>query len=156
MSKVLERLAEAGLELPNLQPSTGKFKPYVISGNHIYISGQLPLGFGDIGEHVGQFGKNCDIERGLIIAKIVALNILYQAMVACDGDLDKIKRCVKLTVFVNSSDTFVDQPIIANAISEVMLIAFGVFGEHARSAIGVAQLPFGVAVEAEAIFEIRD
>ncbi|MDF3046892.1 MAG: RidA family protein [Candidatus Midichloriaceae bacterium] len=154
MSQVLKRLKEANLELPVLSASSAKFKPYIISGNHIYISGQLPLGFGEISEHVGQLGNNCTIERGSIIAKIVALNILYQAYNACNGDLDKIKRCVKITVFVNSAPSFTDQPIVANAISEIMLLAFGERGEHARSAIGVAQLPFGVAVEAEAIFEI--
>ncbi|MCE2991768.1 MAG: RidA family protein [Candidatus Jidaibacter sp.] len=154
MSQVLKRLKEANLELPVLSSSAAKFKPYVISGNHIYISGQLPLGFGDISEHVGKLGSDCPVERGIKIAKIVALNILYQAYKACDGNLDRIKQCVKITVFVNSSAIFTDQAIIANAISDVMLLAFAEKGEHARSAIGVAQLPFGVAVEAEAIFEI--
>ncbi len=154
MSNVLQKLTEAGFKLPILPPPIGKFKPYVISGNTIYISGQLPLGFGDIREHVGQLGKDCDVERGKRIAEIVGLNILYQAAAACGGNLDKIKRCVKLAVFVNCNHTFTDQPIIANAISELMLIAFGQKGEHARSAIGVEQLPFGAAVEAEAIFEI--
>lgn len=154
MSRAIRRLAEFNLVLPVLPVPTTKFKPYVVSGNHVYVSGQLPLGFGDIKEHVGQLGKDCDVKNGINIAKIVALNVLYQAAAACGGDLDKIKRCVKLTVFVNSSSTFTDQPVIANAISEIILIAFGDEGEHARSAIGVSQLPFGVAVEAEAIFEI--
>jgi enamine deaminase RidA (YjgF/YER057c/UK114 family) len=154
MSEALKRLLDAGFELPVLPSVTGKFKPYVMSGNHLYISGQLPLGFGDIKEHVGQLGINCDIERGKKIARIVGLNILYQVSAACNGDLDKIKRCVKLTVFINCSHTFTDQPIIANEISELMLTVFGQKGEHARSAIGVVQLPFGVAVEAEALFEI--
>lgn len=154
MSSVLKNLSEVGLKLPELPASVGKFKPYAISGKQVFISGQLPLGFGDIKEHVGQFGSNMEIEKGKNIARIVALNILYQLKAAV-GNLESIKRCVKLTVFVNSSSSFTDQPLIANEISEIMLIAFGAKGEHARSAIGVSQLPFGVAVEAEAIFEIE-
>ncbi len=94
------------------------------------------------------------MERGKHIARIVGLNILYHLNSATGGNLDRVKRCMKLTVFVNSTPEFTEQPAIANEISEMMLIAFGEKGEHARSAIGVAQLPFGVAVEAEAIFEI--
>lgn len=155
MSRVLRRLSEFNLVLPTLPAPVTKFKPYVISENKIYVSGQLPLGFGDIRDHVGQLGKDCDVAGAINIAKIVALNLLYQASAACDGNLDKVKRCIKLTVFVNSSPNFTDQPVIANAISEILLIAFGnEAGQHARSAIGVSQLPFGVAVEAEAIFEI--
>lgn len=154
MSIVLERLQKAGLALPELNPPAAKFVPYVISGDHAYISGQLPLGFGELADHKGQVGTDISIETAKQTARVVALNILFHARAAAGGNLDKIKRCVKLTVFVNSAPTFTDQPQVANEISEIMLQAFGDKGIHARSAIGVAQLPFGVSVEAEAIFEI--
>lgn len=154
MSNALKKLAENGLSLPKLETPAAKFKPYVVSQNMVYISGQLPLGFGDISQHVGQVGKDMDIAQAKEVAKIVGLNILYRLNEACSGDMDKVKRCVKLTVFVNSAPNFNEHPAIANEISELMLLAFDERGQHARSAIGVAQLPFGVAVEAEAIFEI--
>jgi enamine deaminase RidA (YjgF/YER057c/UK114 family) len=153
MSQVLANLNAQGINLPALGESKTLFKQYVVSGNHVYISGQLPLGFGDLKEHVGQLGKNCDIERARKIANYCALNAIAQLQAAI-GDLDKVKRCTKLTVFVNSTAEFTDQPQVANAASELMIQAFGEKGAHARSAIGVSQLPFGVAVEVEAIFEI--
>lgn len=153
MSQVLESLSAQGIKLPLLGESKTLFKQFVVSGNHVYISGQLPLGFGELKEHVGQLGKNCDLERGKRIARYCALNAIAQLQAAV-GDLDKVKRCVKLTVFVNSTAEFTDQPQVANAVSELMVQAFGEKGAHARSAIGVSQLPFGVAVEVEAIFEI--
>ena len=153
MSQVLENLNAQGINLPELGESKTIFKQYIVSGNHVYISGQLPLGFGDLKDHVGQLGKSCDVERARKIAHYCALNAIAQLQVAI-GDLDRVKRCVKLTVFVNSTGDFTDQPMVANAASELMVAAFGEKGAHARSAIGVSQLPFGVAVEVEAIFEI--
>lgn len=154
MSKALSKLSVLGLQLPNIEPSSALYMPYAISQNLVYISGQLPLGFGDLKQHVGQLGKDIDIEKAKHIAQLCGLNIIYRLQQACHGDLDMMKKCVKLTVFVNSTPDFTDQPIIANVISQLMLDVFCEKGEHARSAIGVSQLPFGVAVEAEAIFEI--
>ncbi len=153
MSQALKNLESNGYKLPELKPAQTKFKPFLISGSHVYISGQLPLGFGDVKEHVGHLGGNVSIEQGQKIAHICGLNVLAQLQAAV-GDLDKVKKCVKLTIFVNSTPTFTDQPVVANAVSDLMLKTFGEKGEHARSAIGVAQLPLGVAVEVEAIFEI--
>ncbi len=154
MSQVLKNLESNGYTLPALSPNPqAKFKPFLISGNQVFVSGQLPLGFGEVKEHVGQLGANISIEEGQKIAHICGLNVLAQVQAAV-GDLDKVKKCVKLTIFVNSTASFIEQPVVANAVSDLMLKAFGSKGEHARSAIGVAQLPLGVAVEVEAIFEI--
>ncbi|MCE2993128.1 MAG: RidA family protein [Alphaproteobacteria bacterium] len=154
MSQALKKLSEKGLSLPHLEPSNALFMPYSISNNMVYVSGQLPLGFGDVKQHVGQVGKDIDIERAKQIAKICGLNVIYRMNQACHGDLDLVKKCVKITVFVNSSPEFTDQPLVANVVSQLMIDVFGEKGEHARSAIGVSQLPLGVAVEVEAIFEI--
>ncbi len=154
MSQVLKNLESNGYKLPVLSPNPqAKFKPFLVSGNQVYISGQLPLGFGDVKEHVGQLGGKVSIEQGQKISHICGLNVLAQLQAAI-GDLDKVKKCVKLTIFVNSTPSFTDQPVVANAVSDLMLKTFGEKGDHARSAIGVAQLPLGVAVEVEAIFEI--
>lgn len=152
MSEPLNKLKELGLKLPELQPSQAAFKPYVISGNQLLISGQLPLGYGDLSKHAGQLGANFSLEQGQEVAKFCALNVLKHAMDACGG-LTKA-RCLKIIVFVNSTSTFTDQPKVANAASELINHVLGINGQHARSAIGVSQLPFGVAVEIEAIFEI--
>jgi enamine deaminase RidA (YjgF/YER057c/UK114 family) len=153
--KVEAKLKELNLTLPEIKPAQTLFKPYLVTGNTVYISGQLPTGFGELSEHVGQLGKDCDIEKGKKVAHICGLNVIAQVKAACGGNLDKVKKCAKLVVFVNSSSTFTEQPAIANAVSDLMLKVFGDAGNHARSAIGVSQLPFGVAVEVEAIFEIE-
>jgi len=153
MSQVIDNLEKAGLKLPVLGESKTLFKQHIVSGSHVYISGQLPLGFGELKEHMGQLGRDCDIERGKKIAQYCGLNVIAQLQAAVEN-LDKVKRCSKLTVFVNSSANFTEQPLLANVVSELMITAFGEKGNHARSAIGVSQLPFGVAVEVEAIFEV--
>lgn len=155
MSAVLQKLTELGLSMPQLEPAKTLFQPYVIFGDQVIISGQLPAGFGDIANHVGQVGKDVDIDFAKKVAKLCGLNILYQLNAATNGDLNKIKRALKLTVFVNSAPNFTMQPAVANEISQLFLDVFGTEkGAHARSAIGVSQLPFGVAVEAEAMFQI--
>jgi enamine deaminase RidA (YjgF/YER057c/UK114 family) len=152
MNKVKERLKKIGFELPKLGENKTLFKQCVQSGNHIYVSGQLPAGFGELSMYAGQLGGNIDIEKGKQIAKYSFLNILAQ-LEAFLGDLDKIKKCVKITVFVNSYAHFNEQHLVANAASQIILDIFE-NPDHSRSAIGVAQLPFGVAVEIEGIFEI--
>ena len=153
---VIDNLEQNGLKLPDVEhPAAALYNPYIISGNHVYVSGQLPMGFGDMSEHVGQLGTNMDAEKGAKIAEYCMLNALKQVKDACGGDLGKVKRCVKITVFVNSAADFTDQPKVANGASNVIVKAFGTEkGQHSRSAIGNSQLPFGVAVEVEAIFEI--
>lgn len=155
MSAIMQKLSELGLSLPSLEPAKTLFQPYVICGDQVMISGQLPAGFGDINNHVGQVGKDVDVDFAKKVAKLCGLNILYQLSAATNGDLNKVNRALKLTVFVNSASSFTAQPAVANEISQLFLDVFGSEkGAHARSAIGVSQLPFGVAVEAEAIFQI--
>lgn len=145
-------LAEHNLSLPELKPSAALFKGAVLSGKQVIVSGQLPLGFGELSQHVGQLGDNVSIEQGQKIAAICALNVLAQADTLVG--LENIKSCLKITVFVNSVAGFNQQHMVANGASEVMLKAFGAESHHARSAIGVSQLPFGVAVEVEALLEV--
>lgn len=155
MSQVLKNLSASELSLPSLPKSQTLFRPYIISGNLVFISGQLPLGFGELANYSGKLGQQFNIEQGQKIAQICGLNVLYHLQNACSGNLDKVQQCIKLTVFVNSTPDFTEQPAIADAVSKLMVQAFGEEkGAHSRSAIGVAQLPKGVAVEVEAIFKI--
>lgn len=147
-----DRLAEMNITLPNAAAPAANYVPFVISGNYLYISGQIPMGPNGI-EYIGKLGENASIEDGQAAAKLCAINILAQAKSAL-GDLENIKRLVKLVGFVSSAPDFVDQPKIINGASDFMVAALGDRGAHARSAVGVAALPFGVAVEVEAIIEI--
>ena len=142
------------LDLPQAAPPAANYVPFVISGNQIFISGQIPFLNGEI-KHIGQLGKDYTTEQGIEAAHLCGLNILAQLNVALNGDLNKIVRCVKLGVFVNSTPDFTDQPKVANGVSDLMLNTFGENGRHARFAMGAAQLPLGVAVEVDAIFEIE-
>ncbi|WP_306257481.1 RidA family protein [Pararhizobium sp. IMCC21322] len=147
-----DRLAEMNITLPNAAAPAANYVPFVISGNYLYVSGQIPIGPNGI-EYIGKLGENASIEDGQAAAKLCAINILAQAKSAL-GELERIIRLVKLVGFVNSTSDFVDQPKIINGASDFMVAALGDRGAHARSAVGVAALPFGVAVEVEAIFEI--
>ncbi len=154
-SDVNTNLKLHGIELPVLTAKKNSFVPYVISGNVIYISGQLPTGTGELSKHVGKLGKEFTAGQGKEIARIAALNVVAQLKDALGGDWSRLSKAVKLTVFVNSQDDFTDQPLVANGASEVINQIFGARGAHARSAVGVKQLPLGVAVEVEAIFELK-
>lgn len=147
-------LAASGIKLPEAIKPVASYVPYVVTGNQVFISGQLPLGIGELSEHVGQLGRDFTLEQGNKTARVCALNVISQLRAACGGNLDRVARCVKLVVFVNSTGDFTDQPAVANGASDTMKEVFGEAGEHARSAIGVSQLPKGVAVEVEAVFEL--
>lgn len=142
------------ITLPAVSKPVASYVPYVISGNTVFISGQLPLGVGELENYVGQLGSGYPLENAQEAARVCALNVIAQVKEACNGNLNRVKRCVKLTVFVNSSLSFTEQPQVANGASDLIVKVFGEKGAHARSAIGVSQLPRGVSVEVEAIFEI--
>ena len=144
-------LEKSGLVLPQASIPVANYVPCVVSGNMLYVSGQLPARDGQMMK--GTLGKDVSIEQGRAAAELCALNILAQAKAAL-GSLDRIKRCVKLGVFVASTPDFFDHPKIANGASDTMVNAMGDAGKHARFALGVAALPFGVSVEVDAIFEI--
>lgn len=146
-----DRLAELNITLPEAAAPAANYVPFVTSGNHLYISGQIPMGASGL-EYIGKLGDDTSVEDGQAAAQLCAVNILAQAKSAL-GDLEKIKRLVKLVGFVNSTPDFTDQPKIINGASDFMVAALGDKGPHARSAVGVAALPFGVAVEIEAIIE---
>jgi enamine deaminase RidA (YjgF/YER057c/UK114 family) len=147
--RVQERLTERGIELPRVQPPVANYMPAVAAGNLLHVAGQVSVWNGEF-RHVGQLGREIDVEEGRQAARLCGLNILAQ-MQAVLGDLDRVRRCVKLNVFVNSAAGFIDQPKVANGASDLMVEAFGDAGRHACSAVGIAQLPFGVSVEIDAL-----
>ena len=128
--------------------------PYLITGNQLVISGQLPFGKDGL-EYVGKVGDNITVEQAQEAAKLCAINILAQANAALGGDLTRVVRLVRLGGFVNAVDSFTEQPAVINGASNFVVDVLGEAGKHARAAVGVASLPFGVAVEIDAIFEIK-
>lgn len=149
---IKKRLTELNIELPVVAVPVANYISYNFSGNQVHISGQLPkLGDDMI---IGKVGDNLTKEDGIKAAELCMLNIISQLNSACEGNLDKVKRAIKINVFVNSSNDFTDHPIVANGASDLLVNVFGEKGKHARSAVGVSSLPRGVAVEIDAIFEI--
>ena len=147
-----ENLKKFGINLPNAPDPVGSYVASKIVGNFIYISGQVS--FNTDGNLIkGKVGKELSLEQGQEAAKFCALNILAQLKKKC-GTLDKVKGCVKLTGYVNSTDSFEDQPKIINGASDLISNIFGDEGKHARAAISVNSLPLGAAVEVDGIFEL--
>lgn len=153
MSLVTARLAELGIVLPTPAKPLAAYVPTVRTGNQVFVSGQVPIGPQGI-EFVGKLGATMDIETGAKAARLCAINLLAQMNAYLDGDLERITRCVKLVGFVNATPDFADHPKVINGASELIGAVLGEKGQHARSAVGVGSLPFGVSVEVEAIFEI--
>lgn len=152
MSHVESRLAELGIALPQAAPAAANYAPTCLHDGMLYISGQLPLVDGKA-SHKGKLGRDLSLEDGQAAARNCAINIIAQAKGAL-GDLDRVRRVVKLTGFVNSDPSFSDQPKVVNGASDLMGQAFGDAGVHSRSAVGAAALPFDVAVEVEAIIAV--
>lgn len=150
---IADKLIKLGYELPNAAAPAANYVPYVISGKHIFISGQIPFLNGQE-MHTGTVGDDLSLEDGVEAAKACALNILGQANAAVDGDWSKIKRLVKLGAFVNSTPDFTGQPQVVNGASDLMVAVLGDSGRHARFAVSAPSLPRGVAVEIDAIFEL--
>lgn len=147
------RLSALGLELPKPAAAAANYVPYVISGNQVFIAGQIPFLNGEK-IHIGRVGETLTIEQGQEAAKACALNILAQIKAAVNGDWSRVVRCVKLGGFVNAPSNFDQHPAVINGASEIMVAALGDAGRHARFAVGASNLPFGVAVEIDAVFEI--
>ena len=147
------KLKELNIELPNAPDPVGAYVAFKKIGNLLFISGQLPIS--KDGKMIkGKIGEELSLEEGQKASKLCVLNILAQAKKAMDGDLDKIKNCIKITGFVNSSNDFIDQPKVINPASETLSEVFGIKGKHARAAVSANSLPLGAAVEIDAIFEI--
>ena len=154
MTKIASRIKELGIELPNAAAPAANYVPYILSGNQVFIAGQIPFWNGEL-TGLGKLGSNLSIEEGAKIARICGLNLLAQLEVACDGDLDRVSRVIKLGGFVNCNSDFVDQPQIINGASDLLVKIFGEPGMHTRAAISTNSLPLGVAVEVDAIFELN-
>ena len=153
MSSAIERrLAELGLVLPDAPAPAANYVPYVVSGQLIMVSGQLPLAGGELVK--GRLGADLDVARGAAAARLCALNLLAQARAACDGDLARLGRCLKLGGFVACTPEFTDHPKVINGASDLMVEVMGSAGRHARFAVGAPSLPLGVAVEIEGVFTL--
>ncbi len=146
------RLAAAGVTLPEAAAPAANYVPYVVFGSMLQTSGQLPLEAGKLAVS-GKLGGDVSLEDGQKAARLCAINILAQAKAALGGDWDRVKRLLKLTVFVASDPSFTEQHKVANGASDFLVEILGDAGRHARSAVGVPSLPMDAAVEIEAIFE---
>ncbi len=147
------RLAEHGVTLPDAPAPAANYVPFVITGNLVHISGQISQN--EHGLIKGRLGEDLAVEQGTEAARRCAISLLAQLKRACGGDFDRLSKAVKLVGFVNSTPDFTDQPKVINGASDFLVAVLGDVGRHARSAVSAASLPLGVAVEIEAIFELR-
>ncbi len=144
------KLATLGIAIPAASAPAANYVPFVITGSQLWISGQISMANGTF--MTGKLTGEADVEAGRAAARQCAINLIAQIKAAL-GDLDRVKRVVKLVGFVNSGPDFTDQPKVVNGCSDLFVDVFGDAGRHARSAVGVAQLPFNVSVEIEAVIE---
>ena len=154
MGLIDKRLAELGIALPTPAKPIANYVPWVRTGNLVFISGQGAVRDGKI-EYTGKVGDTLSVEEAIASARLTAINVIAHLRDACGGDLDRVKRIVKLLGFVNCTPAFGDQPKIINGASDLMVEVFGDKGRHARSAVGAPALPFNLSVEVEAIAEIE-
>ena len=148
------KIKELEINIPDAKPPVGSYVATKIVGNLLYISGQISIS--ENGELIkGKVGKDLSVDDGYKAAERCGLSIISQAKVACNGDLSKIKSCVKLTGFVNSTDSFTEQPKVINGASDLIALVFGEAGMHTRAAVSTNSLPLGVSVEVDAIFELN-
>ena len=149
-----KKIDELKIKLPEAKPPVGSYVATKISGNLLFISGQISIN--DSCDLIkGKVGKELSTQDGYEAAKRCGLSIVAQAKVACNGDLSKIKSCIKLTGFVNSTEDFTEQPKVINGASDLIAAIFGDFGMHTRAAVSTNSLPLGVSVEVDAIFELN-
>ena len=153
MSQVEERLAALGITLPQPNPPVANYVPFVRAGDIVHISGQVSIDAG--GGLRGVVGEDVDLETAKGAARLCGINLLAQMKAACDGDLDRVVRVVKLGGFVQAGPTFFEIPQVVNGCSDLMVAAFGDAGKHARSAVGVYRLPMNFAVEVDAVVQVR-
>ncbi len=153
--RIEARLAELGIELPEARaPKVAKIKGANLAGNILYVSGQVPQWNGEL-RFIGKVGDKFTVEQGREAARLCALNVLAHAKAALGGDLDRIEKVAKLKGYVNATEDLAEVAAVVNGASELMVEVFGEAGEHARTVAGVTVMPFGVAIEVEADFLIR-
>ena len=149
-----EKIKELKINLPEAKAPVGNYVATKVSGKMLFVSGQISID--ETGQLIkGKIGKDLDTDAGYNAAKRCALSIIAQVKKACDNDLSKVKSCVKLTGFVNSTDEFIDQPKVLNGASDLIASVFGNAGMHTRAAVSTNSLPLGVSVEVDAIFELN-
>ena len=149
-----EKIKELKIKLPEAKPPVGNYVATKISGKMLFVSGQISID--ENGQLIkGKVGKDLDTDSGYNAAKRCALSIIAQVKKACDNDLSKVKSCIKLTGFVNSTNDFIDQPKVINGASDVIAAVFGDAGMHTRAAVSTNSLPLGVLVEVDATFELN-
>ena len=153
MSVIEARLAALGVTLTDAPAPAANYVPFVQVGDILYVSGQISNKAE--GLITGRLGDNMDTDQGAAAARTCAISLLSQVKAACDGDIDRLAKVIKLTGFVNSTADFTDQPKVINGASDFFVEALGDAGKHARSAVSAAALPLGVAVEIEGIFQIK-
>ena len=153
MGQIDKRLAELGIILPEAAKPVANYVPWVRTGNLVFISGQGPIEGGKV-LYPGALGKDVSLEDGAKSARLCAINVLAQIKDAVGGDLDKVKRVVKLLGFVNATADFKDHPKVINGCSDLFVNVFGDAGKHARSAVGMGSLPGNISVEIEVILQV--
>ena len=149
-----ENIKNLGLNIPDLPKALANYVPYKIIGKTIYISGQAPVQDGEL-IYKGKVGSDISIEDGIEAAKLCVINIIAALKTGLEGDWDKLDSFVKLSGFVNCQDNFTDQPKIINGASDMLVEIFGDQGRHARVAVGSNALPLGIAVEIDAIVQLK-
>ena len=152
-AKVDMHIAQLGIELPTPAPPAGAYVPFVVAGGLLLVAGQLPMWNGTL-KYDGRVGAEITLEDGIAAARLCGLNLLAQARAACDGDLDRVRRVLRLGGFVQAAPGFTDHPKVLNGASELMVEVFGQAGRHVRVAVGAASLPMAAAVEIEGMFDI--
>ena len=152
-NEISKRLADVGITLPVAAAPAANYVPYVISGNTLYLSGQLPMESGKVAV-TGIVGKDVTLEDAKRAAELCAINILAQASAALGGDLSRVKRLIKINGFVASAQDFTSQHLVINGASDLLVNVLGEAGKHARAAVGMACLPLNASVEIDAILEI--
>ncbi|MQX36907.1 RidA family protein [Roseospira navarrensis] len=147
------RLAELGITVPEAVAPVANYVPAVTTGSLVFMSGQIPLAGGKPA-FTGLLGGGLSLEDGQAAARLCGVNLIAQVKAVCDGDLDRVRRVIRLGVFVAATPDFTDHPKVANGVSDLMGAVFGDIGRHARAAVGCSSLPLGVPVEVEGLFEI--
>lgn len=153
MNNAAQRLADLGIDLPAAVAPVANYVPAVLSGSQLYLSGQISIG--PAGLIKGKLGADLSIDEGVAAARACAINLIVHAKAALGGDLDRVRRIVKLTGYVNCAPDFQDHPKVINGASDLFVAVFGEVGRHARAAIGAPSLPLGAAVEVDVVIEVR-
>lgn len=152
--KIAGRLVELNIVLPQAPNAVSNYQPYVVSGNIVFLSGQVTIWNGEL-KYQGKIGRDLTVEQGYEAARMCGLNLIAQVNAACGGNLDRVKRVVRLGAFVNCVDDFKQHPDVVNGASDLMAAVFGDAGRCTRTNVGVTSLPLGFAVEIDGVFEIE-